>query len=1105
MASKRKSTIPCMIPSKIIHRSEDAEPDIPVLQRQTAISGRGTHSPADFPKTEAADTVFDDMGTYICKPCNFETYDLNLFLDHVYAGHPEFRSDPSFLCVNCGFSALKFEGLALHNARIHPSTFNSPLQLRKRDKRVVVEQTIVTGTDEGKDNEITFTKTPIMRMLKGKSELKRIVMSHAVSDDPSSDPHSISSPKEPERKENSVAVAQVAHVPTIIHNGTTKVTLPSAIQIVNGSGALPVLKSPITQVVSVQNKSLHQSSPITTFSDASSSKNLPKVMIPLSSIPTYNASMDSSSFLKTSFGKFPYPTKAELCYLTVVTKFPEEQIKIWFTAQRLKQGISWSPEEIEEARRKMFNTIIHTASSSTQNQSQSRPGPTHPTITFLGATGIPQILQGSLVSQGGVIVAQPVVANGIQVNSAPVALAVTPKPQAAARPMMQARPAAALVADKGTTMIVGAVASSSTGSNVISSSKSIKSGGGVASSVISSSSQASIINLTLGSNNLGNAKVSDVSTKHESANGRSNSNTSSHATSARGSTVAKNPNVIKTTNTGVVQSENKDGKKLTDSRPLNGSNTTDNNGLKSKDVKGNKYDASSTRADDVDLGDSFKMGEASSPSSKSSSPSPAVGASGSSLSSRSINAFLDPTFFKGKKSQEQLNTLKDSFLCNQYPDQEEVERLISLTGLTVREVRKWFSDRRYHLRNLKGPRSGTGAPNKSSAGSGVSGGGDTDSPSPMDLSETSSNGAKTPQQSSAPLSPTSSAHTPTSPTTPSRRLPRSPSPDFTAVRYKEREPHQIKALEASFALEPEPLAEEVDRLRGETKMTRREIHNWFTERKKKAAAAEKRKEEALRALRRTEEEAQVEVEGEERLNDDASGELKVNPIKINLKMLKVTEANGKSESEAVDCPNLSTSVNLAPTLAPKPSHSPKPTVLRGKKTAEQLHLLKQVYARTQWPSAAQYDDLLSGTGLPRPDVVRWFGDCRYMQKNSQLKWLDAYQNMALQEDLQEENVHVLQSHLDGRGSQEECQELAKATGLTADLVRHWFATRASVAEREPSSAVKPQPPSSAGSSPLEPHPSGGRNEKIEQSLCGVASQAEEGDTGMTERPTKGAD
>ncbi|XP_019724033.1 zinc fingers and homeoboxes protein 3 [Hippocampus comes] len=1054
MASKRKSTIPCMIPSKIIQHFEDVDVDIPVLQRQTTLSGGSARlSPpelTDSPKLEAADPVIEDAGTYICKPCNFETYDLNLFLDHVYAGHPEFRSDPSFLCVNCGFSALKFEGLALHNARIHPSTFNCPLQLRRRDRRAVVEQTLVTGSDEGKDNEISITKTPIMKMLKGKSELKRIVMSQ-----PSSDAHSLTGSKEPEKKET-VAVSQVAHVSTVVHNGPTKVTLPSAIQIVNGSGTLPVLKTPITQVVSVQNKSLHQSSPTAVSTDASSSKNLPKVMIPLSSIPTYNASMDSSSFLKTSFSKFPYPTKAELCYLTVVTKFPEEQIKIWFTAQRLKQGISWSPEEIEEARRKMFNTVIQTASTSAHNQPQS---PAAHTITVLGATGIPQILQGSLVSPGGVIVTQPVMANGT-----PVALAVTPKPQTAARPMMQARPAAALVADKGTGMM-GSVGSSSTGSNVIGSSKSSRSGGGATSNVSRSTSQASVINLTQDSNNYGNTKVSGTNVKYPSGTlGKSKSDVSKSANAPRVSA---------------------------DSKPSNGSNssTTDSSG-------GNKNDASSVSADDADLStsNSFKMDEASSPSSKSSSPSPVAGGS---LSSRSINVFLDPGFCKGKKSQEQLGTLKDSFLSNAYPDQEEVDRLISLTGLTVREVRKWFSDRRYHLRNLKGPRSGPGAPHKASAGSSAAGGNEG-SPGPIDLSENSS-GAKTPQHGSAPLSPTST-HTPPSPSTPSRRLPRSPSPDFTVVRYKEREPHQIKALEASFTLAAEPTGEEVDRLRSETKMTRREIHNWFTERRKKAAAAERRKEEAGRASG-----SGTEADGEEGQNDDASGELKVNPIKINLKMLKVTEANGKLEDEPADSLGGSAQSGASTNLAAMPGG--KAAVLRGKKTAEQLHLLKRVYARTQWPSATQYDELISGTGLPRPDVVRWFGDCRYMQKNSQLKWLEAYQNTALDEDLHQDNERFLQAHLDSRGGQEESQlqELAKVTGLTTDLVRYWFATRAPAARPEQVSALKPaagaavaEPRPPPGSSPVEPHPRGS-NEKIEQSLCG---QAGEGDTHNT---TQGAD
>lgn len=249
MASKRKSTTPCMIPSKILRPPEEGEQDRPLLLHQFRISGRDRRSPLDpgeSSKAEARDAVKDGADTYTCKPCNYETLDLNLFLDHVYSEHPEFRADPSFFCVSCGVSAPKFEGLALHNARIHPSSFHTTLQLKKKERRVVVEQTLVPGAETSKESEIHITKTPIMRMLKGKSEPKRIVVSHSVSDDPSSDPDPAHAPVETEKKET--AAVTVSHVPTIVHNGAAKITLPSAIQIVNGSGAFPVLKPPITQV-----------------------------------------------------------------------------------------------------------------------------------------------------------------------------------------------------------------------------------------------------------------------------------------------------------------------------------------------------------------------------------------------------------------------------------------------------------------------------------------------------------------------------------------------------------------------------------------------------------------------------------------------------------------------------------------------------------------------------------------------------------------------------------------------------------------------------------------------------------------------------------------
>ncbi|MFT7800831.1 zinc fingers and homeoboxes protein 3 isoform X2 [Arapaima gigas] len=997
MASKRKSTIPCMIPLKTMHVQDDREQeeslaDCKASRSAAFLSGEGKCGQSSQEVSETSGSVGGSAqregGAYTCRPCSFESHDLNLFLDHVYSSHAGFRAEPSFICVDCGVSTTKFEGLALHNAHTHPSTVNTTLQVRKRDRRIIVEQNLVT-TEGSKESEISITKTPIMKMLKGKSEPKRIVVSHVTDD------LDTLCSKEAEKLDPPA----VTHVPTIVHNGAAnKSALPTALQVVNGSGALPMLKTAITQVVSVvQNRAVHQQSAPTTASSSTlssstsstGSRNLPKVMIPLSSIPTYNAAMDSSSFLKTSFSKFPYPTKAELCYLTVVTKYPEEQIKIWFTAQRLKQGISWSPEEIEDARRKMFNTIIQTAPPVPQQPQQrhSHHNPAQHTITVLpaslGPSNIPHILQGSLVGQGGVIVTQPMVANGIQVSSAPVALAVTPKPQVAAKPVMQAKPTAALVADKGAAK------------DAVSSSNSV---------IMSSSSTASSVG------GGGSSSASNTATVGSTAGGTSAAASGGASVGTTSSTKTTTTSTI--SHTSVINIGSGNGK-------VSNHGTSNSNNGNSKDNK-------SSNDDGVGSSGEEKTADA---------LPPVVSAT---HSSRTLpNSFLDPSFYKNKKSQEQLSALKQSFIRCQFPSQEEVERLTKITGLTVREVRKWFSDRRYHYRNLKGSRSSSGG-----LFSGNSLLDFTESPVSADTPK-SQQSSNSPQQQSSP------------PTPHPRRVSRQQTPDFTAIRYKERDPHQVRALEASFSQNPMPSGEEVDRLRTETKMTRREIDGWFSERRKKVAA-EKKKEEAEKAEKEEdgedvkeevkeekEESSQEDASGQqqtkdEKQKDDASGsELKVNPIKINLKMLKVTESNSKPEAEASPPRQAESPKTVSPSMS-----------TRGKKTPDQLHLLKQVFARTQWPSSPQYDELIAKTGLPRPEVVRWFGDSRYVYKNGQLKWLESYQQMAEEEDYRRGDVEVLKNHLATHGKLEEqhVKGLMECSHLNEELVRRWFATRSALGE-----------------------------------------------------------
>ncbi|XP_043914170.1 zinc fingers and homeoboxes protein 3-like [Protopterus annectens] len=64
--------------------------------------------------------------------------------------------------------------------------------------------------------------------------------------------------------------------------------------------------------------------------------------------------LDDNKQLIESFNKFPYPTITEISVLCVSFGLQVDKVKVWFMAQRVKYGISWSPEEIIEARSKLY-------------------------------------------------------------------------------------------------------------------------------------------------------------------------------------------------------------------------------------------------------------------------------------------------------------------------------------------------------------------------------------------------------------------------------------------------------------------------------------------------------------------------------------------------------------------------------------------------------------------------------------------------------------------------------------------------------------------------------------------------------------------------------
>ncbi|VTJ66217.1 Hypothetical predicted protein [Marmota monax] len=57
-----------------------------------------------------------------------------------------------------------------------------------------------------------------------------------------------------------------------------------------------------------------------------------------------------------------------------------------------------------------------------------------------------------------------------------------------------------------------------------------------------------------------------------------------------------------------------------------------------------------------------------------------------------------------------------------------------------------------------------------------------------------------------------------------------------------------------------------------------------------------------------------------------------------------------------------------------------------RKTKEQLAILKSFFLQCQWARREDYHKLEQITGLPRPEIIQWFGDTCYALKHGPLKW-----------------------------------------------------------------------------------------------------------------------
>uniref|UniRef100_A0A671MHN8 Zinc fingers and homeoboxes protein 1 n=1 Tax=Sinocyclocheilus anshuiensis TaxID=1608454 RepID=A0A671MHN8_9TELE len=692
MSSRRKSTTPCMVlPSDAVEQDPDME----------ALEGN-----------EGAESmVSSDQVIFVTKSKSRFMH----FLTYQTLVHNTDSNQSNPFTVPTEYEGIHFssEDCRSSGKRSGQTPLEQPISDLTAEGGFV--QTEMEDSDDPSVTGIPLSKTPIMKM-KSKSEPKRIAMSLKGT----SESEAVTeSEMELEPLEASVMSSSMAPElmsplftesvkPSVLVNISNPVVADQKKLVMNPATVLPAGLAQVLSALQAQQSAQTQ------------------LLIPVSSIPTYNAAMDSNAVLVNTYKKFPYPSVSEIMGLAAQTKFSEEQIKIWFSAQRLKHGVSWTPEEVEEARRKQFNGTVHTVPQ---------------TITVIpahhlsAANGLQSILQTcQIVGQPGLVLTQVGMANSIPVTT-PITLTVAGMPNQSQTPKI------------------------------------------------------------------------------------ATNQTSPALNETKRATTVQPPSLTPQENSAL---------------------SADHFGL------------------------------------------------------------------RPKKSKEQLAELKASYLKNQFASDAEIARLMKLTNLTKGEIKKWFSDTRYNQRNSKNTHAFIA--NDNPRGS-----------------------------SSATIVIDSSDETPQSPT-PSpvkeketRSKTWNPFPDFTLQKFKEKTPEQLVVLEKSFQKRDTPTDEELSRLRAETKLTRREIDAWFTEKRK-------------------------------------------------------TPVPDSSESKA----DGETSQKKGSQTPPGGKRLSKEKVT--KKTPEQLHVLKNAFVRTQWPSTEEYDQLAEESGLPRSYIVNWFGDTRYAWKNGNLKWYFYYQS-----------------------------------------------------------------------------------------------------------------
>lgn len=261
-------------------------------QLESASSRSLPPDPAGKPGGDAVETAKD---AYECRICGYKAQDVKCLSQHLHAAHPV-----TSLCSSAMSERPNVNVTRPHKTVLGPDTPSVNGDLGKRDKPITPEGSESASLQTPDDLNETSSSTEAREQ------------EEKMDDSPSPEGTQSSSPELPQEK--SPCSSGVQKRPTVTsgtstHNQVNLVCLP--------------LVSEGLKLIWVRSEQVHE--------------------------------LDAVSELVEAFNSFPYPTSQEASALARKCALPPDQVKAWFMMQRVRYGISWADDDIQETRRKLWH------------------------------------------------------------------------------------------------------------------------------------------------------------------------------------------------------------------------------------------------------------------------------------------------------------------------------------------------------------------------------------------------------------------------------------------------------------------------------------------------------------------------------------------------------------------------------------------------------------------------------------------------------------------------------------------------------------------------------------------------------------------------------